>query len=103
MARTPAIDSAGRVLDVLLELLRADFVAGVAPTELARALDYGPSAITRYIATLTDRGLVERIPETGRLRPSVRMGQYAASILRSLDDAQRRAAELARRISQPTT
>jgi DNA-binding IclR family transcriptional regulator len=62
------------------------------PTELATGL--GSSSITRYVATLEEKGFAERIPETGRIRPSVRVAQQAVGILRSLDAAKQRVDEI---------
>lgn len=81
--------SAGKVLDVLRALLD-HFADGLAPSELARATGLEPSSITRYVATLEDRGFAERIPETGRIRPSREFARHAVSILRSLDEARAR-------------
>lgn len=102
MARTEIVDSAARVLDVLLLLFRADYSGGLASADIERDLRLSPSAVCRYLATLEDRGCIERIAETGRVRPSVRWAQYAAGIIANLDAAQRRAAELAQRITTAT-
>lgn len=101
MAATRGVESAARVLDVLNLLMRADYMTGVAPAAIARELGQTPSAVTRYLATLEDRGCAERVPETGWARPAVRLVQHAASILAGLDAAQRRAAELSARIQRP--
>jgi len=81
--------SAGKVLDVLTVLL-GHFAHGLTPTELAKATSLEPSSITRYVATLEDKGFAERIPETGRIRPSIRLAQHAVGIMRSLDAARQR-------------
>ena len=92
--------SAGKVLDVLNVLL-GHFAHGLTPTELAKATSLEPSAITRYVATLEEKGFAERIPETGRIRPSSRMAQHAVGILRSLDAAKQRVDEIVHRICTP--
>lgn len=102
MAKTDGIEVAGRVLDVLLLLMRADFSTGLSPSDISRATSLSPSAVTRYLVTLEERGCVERIPETGWVRPSVRWAQYAAGILAGLDAAAKRAGELSRRITTLT-
>jgi DNA-binding IclR family transcriptional regulator len=71
----------------------------LSPTELAKATDLSPSNITRYVATLEEKGFAERIPETGRIRPSVRMAQSAMAIMRSLDSARNRIDELTNRLT----
>ena len=92
--------SAGKVLEVLNVLL-GHFAHGLTPTELAKATGLEPSAITRYVATLEEKGFAERIPETGRIRPSVRLAQHAVGILRSLDAAKQRVVEIVHRLCTP--
>lgn len=89
--------SAGKALDVLNVLL-GHFAHGLTPTELVKATGLEPSAITRYVATLEEKGFAERIPETGRIRPSVRLAQQAVGILRSLDAAKQRVDEIVHRL-----
>jgi len=103
MATTETVASAGAVLDVLDLLFRADYSVGLTPGDVRRELGLSGSAVTRYLATLDDRGAIERISGTDRVRPSIRWAQRAAGILRSLDDAERRAAELAKRITTPAS
>lgn len=91
--------SAGKVLDVLNVLL-GHFAHGLTPTELAKATNLEPSAITRYVATLEEKGFAERIPETGRIRPSSRLAQHAVGILRSLDAAKQRIDEITHRLTK---
>lgn len=81
--------TAGKVLDVLAALL-GHFAHGLTPTDLAKTTGLDPSAITRYVATLEEKGFAERIPETGRIRPSIQLARHAVSILRSLDAAAER-------------
>ena len=90
--------SAGKVLDVMNVLL-GHFAHGLTPTELAKSTGLEPSAITRYVATLEEKGFAERIPETGRIRPSSRLAQHAVSILRSLDSARQRIDEMTNRLT----
>lgn len=90
--------SAGKVLEVLNVLL-GHFAHGLTPTELAKTTGLDPSAITRYVATLEEKGFAERIPETGRIRPSVRLAQQAVGILRNLEAAKGRLDELTSRLT----
>jgi DNA-binding IclR family transcriptional regulator len=99
MAKTETVGSAGRVLEVLDLLFQADFAHGMSPGDIAKDGRMSPSAVTRYVATLLDAGAVERIPETGRLRPSIRWAQHATSVVRSLDAATRRSQELIDRVT----
>ncbi|QBP09829.1 helix-turn-helix domain-containing protein [Cupriavidus metallidurans] len=96
--KKPAVQSAGKVLDVLAVLL-GHFAHGLSPTELSRATGLDPSAITRYVATLEEKGFAERIPETSRIRPSHQLARHAIAILQSLDGAQSRIEESRRRLS----
>lgn len=90
--------SAGKVLEVLNVLL-GHFAHGLTPSELVKATGLSPSNITRYVATLEAAGFAERIPETGRIRPSVRHAQHAVAILRSLDSAKQRIDEIQNRLA----
>jgi DNA-binding IclR family transcriptional regulator len=101
MAKTETLGSAGRVLEVLDLLFRADFALGLSPGDIARELKLTPSTVTRVLVTLEAAGVAERIPVTDRIRPAVRWAQYAAGILNSLDAAIRRAEELKTRITTP--
>lgn len=101
MARTETLGSAGRVLEVLDLLFRGDFATGMSPGDIARDLKLTPSTVTRVLVTLEQAGAAERIPETGRVRPSVRWAQHATGVLRSLDTAARRVSELTARITTP--
>jgi len=92
--------SAGKVLAVLNVLL-GHFAHGLTPTDLAKATGLSPSNITNYVATLEEAGFVERIPETGRIRPSTRLAQHAVGILRSLDAAKQRVDEIVHRLCTP--
>lgn len=93
--------SAEKVLEVL-NVLMGHFAHGLTPGELARATELSPSNITRYVATLEEKGFAERIPETGRIRPSVRFAQHAMSILRSVDQASQRLDEMKNRLATQT-
>lgn len=90
--------SAVKVLNVLNVLLR-HFAHGMAPGDLVKATGESPSNITRYVATLEEAGFAERIPETGRIRPSHRFAQQAVGILVALDAAKKRVDEAVSRIT----
>ncbi len=64
---TKTIQSAKNVLDVLAAL-SGHFEHGLTPTDLCKATGFSPSNITRYVATLEEKGFATRIPETGRIR-----------------------------------
>lgn len=98
MAKTQSLATGGRVLDVLLYLLRADYATGVSPLDIARAVGLTPSAVTRYLATLEERGCLERDPSNGRLRVSIRIGRHLYGLLRSAERMERRMAEARARL-----
>lgn len=95
---TKTIQSAKNVLDVLAAL-SGHFEHGLTPTDLCKATGFSPSNITRYVATLEEKGFAERIPETGRIRPSAHLARHAVSILRSLDAAAERLENMKSRIT----
>lgn len=91
-------ESAGKVLTVA-DALFPHFAQGLSPGEISRATGIEPSSVTRYVATLEAQGWAERIPETGRIRPSARLARHALSVASSLDAARRRIDELAARVA----
>lgn len=93
------IKSAVKVLAVLDVLLR-NFAHGFSPTQLAKETGFSTSDITRYVATLENAGFAERIPETGRIRPSHRLAQHAVQILKSLESAAERIKESQNRLNR---
>lgn len=99
MAKTVTNQGGEKILDMLNVLLR-NFAHGLTPSELAKATGQSASNVTRYVNTLEAKGFAERIPETGRIRPSHRLAQHAVSIMRSLNDAKSRADESLNRITK---
>ncbi|MCW3700393.1 helix-turn-helix domain-containing protein [Burkholderia cenocepacia] len=99
MTTNATTKSAEKVLEVLNVLL-GHFAHGLTPGEVAKATNLSPSNITRYVATLEAMGFAERIPETGRIRPSVKLAQHAVAILRSLDSARARIDETENRLKK---
>lgn len=89
-SRTQTIEAVAKALEIIDLLLRADFVHGLSPTDVARATGLTAPTVSRHLATLEGRGFAERVPETGRVRISHRIAQRAVSLLNSLDAAQRR-------------
>lgn len=90
--------SAGKVLEVLNVLL-GHFAHGLTPTDLVKATGLSASNITRYVATLEAAGFAERIPETGRIRPSIRFAQLAVGILSDIERAKNRLDEIQTRLA----
>lgn len=92
--------SAGHVLTVL-DVLARHFAHGLTNTDLQKATGFNAPNITRYVATLEAAGFAERIPETGRIRPSIRFAQMAVGILNDVDRAKNRLNEIQTRLSTP--
>lgn len=84
----------------ILRLLEQNFAHGLAPSDIAKALHISPSLVTGHVNALESEGFAERIPETGRIRPSVRFARTAVSILNDLDKVVDRATELKSRITR---
>lgn len=99
MAKTLTNQSAEKVLDVLVVLLR-NFANGVTPTDLTKATGLSASNITRYVNTLEAKGFAERIAETGRIRASTQLARQAVNILRDLQAAEDRIKEIVNRVTK---
>ena len=98
MKTTPqTTQSAGHVLTVL-DVLSRHFAHGLTNTDLQKATGFNAPNITRYVATLEVAGFAERIPETGRIRPSIRFAQMAVGILSDVQRAQERLTEIHHRL-----
>ncbi len=97
--KTRSTQSGEKVLKVLNVLMR-HFAHGIAPGELAKATGLSAPNITGYVNALEAQGFAERIPETGRVRPSHRLAQHAVAIMRSLSDVEARARESLNRITK---
>lgn len=97
--KTKPTQSGEKVLMVLNALMR-NFAHGYTPSELAKATNLTLSNITCYVHTLESQGFAERIPETGRIRPSHRFAQHAVAMMRSLQSAEDRARESLNRITK---
>lgn len=84
-----------KVLDVLMR----HFAHGLTPGDLIKATGFSGPNITRYVATLEAAGYAERIPETGRIRPSVRFAQMAVTVMADLDRMSTRVNEIKTRLT----
>ena len=93
-----ALKSAPKVLDVL-NVLMGHFVHGLTLTDLAKATGNPMPTVSRYVDALESKGFAERIPETGRIRPSIRFAQLAVGILSDVERAQGRLSEIQTRLS----
>jgi DNA-binding IclR family transcriptional regulator len=84
-----------KVLDVLMR----HFAHGLTPGDLIKATGISGPNITRYVATLEAAGYAERIPETGRIRPSVRFAQMAVMVMADVDRMSARLGEIKTRLT----
>ncbi|MBD3816443.1 MAG: MarR family transcriptional regulator [Halothiobacillus sp.] len=84
-----------RVLDVLMR----HFAHGLTPGDLIKATGISGPNVTRYVATLEAAGYAERIPETGRIRPSVRFAQMAVTVMADIDRMSARVNEIKTRLT----
>jgi DNA-binding IclR family transcriptional regulator len=78
--RVAAVERAAAVLDAL-----ADGEPELGTNELARRTGLHPSSVSRLLSTLTDAGLVEHVPPTGRYRLGIRLLQLGNAVLARLD------------------
>lgn len=98
-ARAYTNDSQSRGYQVLLTLAGNEFT-GLAPSEIAKAVDASPSAITRDLRVLQDAGLAEPILETGRWRLGPKLVQIALAFSDHLARSQRKVDEINQRYTR---
>ncbi len=84
----------------ILRLLEKHFSHGLTNGDISKATGISASQVVHHVAALEAEGFAERIPETGRIRASVRHAQACYGILKSLDDASNRVDELKTRITR---
>ena len=87
-----------RVLRVLV-VLGGHELEGIAPGDVARALDIAPSAVTHDLANLALAGLAERL-DTGRWRLTPRITQIAIALLNGVSRARRKLDEVEQRYTR---
>lgn len=84
----------------VLILLAGNEFNGLAPGEIAKALETGPSNITRDLRVLQSAGLAEQIQETGRWRLGPKVVQIAIAFQRHLATSQARVSEIEQRYTR---
>lgn len=94
-------DNAGqqRILRALLVLAGNEF-NGVAPGELAKAMNESASSATRDLHNLKEVGFAEQIQETGRWRLGPKVVQVSFAFSHELARAQQRVSELQNRYTR---
>lgn len=98
MAESARPPQASQTTLKILNLLQKHFVHGLTNSDIAKSVGVSPSQVVHHVAALEAEGFADRIPETGRIRPSVRHAQACYQITRSLEDAAARVEELKSRI-----
>lgn len=94
------MSKSGLKVFAVLDVLERNFYHGFSPTEIAVETNFSLSDINSYVNTLLEAGRAERIPETGRIRPSHRTAQKAVQFLKSLDSAADRIKESQDRLNR---
>lgn len=89
-------------LFTVLDVLWRNFATGYTPGDLVKATGLSASSITVYVNTLIEAGYAERIPETERIRVSVRVSRLALQVLQSVDSEERRITEIRSRLLTTT-
>ncbi len=77
MSKDIYINAAQQRLLKAIVLLAGNEFNGLAPSDLAKALQTNPSNVTRDLANLKEAGLAEQLPDTGRWRLGPKLVQIA--------------------------
>lgn len=92
-------DAQQRLLKVILLLAGNEF-SGLAPSDLAKALDTNPSNITRDLANLKEAGLAEQLADTGRWRLGPKLVQIALAFSEHMARSTARVNEIQQRYTR---
>ena len=84
----------------LLDLLAGHELQGLAPAEIAKALNVSASAVTRDLDNLRTAGWAERDEATGHWKLTPRLPQQAIKVFNAIDAAQRRVDEARNRFTR---
>jgi len=88
-----------RLLKTVLLLAGNEFT-GLAPSDLAKALQTNPSNVTRDLANLKEAGLAEQLPDTGRWRLGPKLIQVATAFAEHIQMTSDRMAEIRQRYTR---
>lgn len=88
-----------RLLKVVVLLAGNEF-GGLAPSDLAKALNTNPSNITRDLANLKEAGLAEQLIDTGRWRLGPKLVQIAVAFTEHIARSSDRMSELKHRYTR---
>lgn len=90
-----------RLLRVVM-LLGEDVVVGLAPAQIAKALNVPASYVTRDLENLKTAGWAIQQEETGRWLLGAKPGSLGVKVLASIDRAQRKVDEARNRFTRNT-
>lgn len=97
---TDYINAAQQRLLRVIVLLAGNEFGGLAPSDLAKALDTNPSNITRDLANLKEAGLAEQLSDTGRWRLGPKVVQIAVAFSEHIARTSDRMAEIKQRYTR---
>lgn len=100
MSTTNYINAAQQRLLRVIVLLAGNEFGGLAPSDLAKALDTNPSNITRDLANLKEAGLAEQLSDTGRWRLGPKVVQIAVAFSEHIARTSDRMAEIKQRYTR---
>lgn len=98
MAYRP-VEAAVKVLS-LLPVLAGNEMTGLAPGQLAKALDIAPAQVGHYLETLRVAGFAEQIGNTGRWSLGPRLVQIAIAHMNHISRQEQLLAETKQRFSR---
>lgn len=88
-----------RLLAVVM-LLGEDVITGLAPTQIAKALNVPASYVTRDLDNLRTAGWAVQNEETGRWLLGTKAGALGVKVMTSIDRAERKVAEARNRFTR---
>jgi len=94
------INAAQQRLLKTVMLLAGNEFTGLAPSDLAKALQTNPSNVTRDLANLKEAGLAEQLPDTGRWRLGPKVIQIATAFSEHVQMTADRLAEIRQRYTR---
>lgn len=94
-------DAQQRLLRVVM-LLGEDVMTGIAPAQIAKALDVPASYITRDLENLATAGWAVQQEETGRWLLGAKAGALGVKVMASIDRAGRKVDEARNRFTRST-
>lgn len=100
MSKEIYINAAQQRLLKAVVLLAGNEFSGLAPSDLAKALNTNPSNVTRDLANLREAGLAEQLPDTGRWRLGPKLVQIALAFSDHMSRATNRIDEMQQRYTR---